>query len=99
MKIKLAQVYTTDKQIEGNIRINLGEGELKDVKFKFEISNKENNYLTEIKADGNNYVKFGINPVNLTAGEYLLKVSAIKGQKEIGSCEEKIHIIKSHFQF
>ncbi len=99
LHLKTPFIYSTDKQIEGSLRINLGEKSLQDIKLRFEISNQKKRYFTELKEIKNNYLKFGITPSFLSGGEYLLKITAIKGRKEIISCSERISVVTPPFSF
>jgi hypothetical protein len=95
LTIPLKEIYTSDSEITGLVKLFLGEESLKQAKIRFSVGGKS----TELyKLDGN-LLYFGINSQGLSPGKHTIAVELLVKDKSVAKQSITINVTEAPFEF
>lgn len=95
LSIPLREIYTTDKEILGSVKLFLGEKTLKQAKLRLSLNNKS---VELLKIEGN-LLSFGINSQGMKPGKHTIVLKLIVGEKCVCERSVDINVMDSPFGF
>ena len=99
LAIPLKEIYSSDKEMKGSLRLFLGEAELAKVKLKISITGKNFSKNTVFDKVQGNALCFEIITEGLKSGDYELTVNLMSDGKLIASEKENFSVMEAPFAF